>query len=278
MVQAGIIRPSTSAYCAPTFCVKKPVGWRIVHDYHLLNSATILPAIPMPRKDDTFDAMGVIDYPAWIYCGDTIKSNYMNQIFHLRRFRRPTVFLSSPDGLFEYLVTPMGLNGSTGTFNRLLQRVFSALCDGMRIYFDDIYVYTQDQDVQKHVDTLYQVLMRCQEQLLYVKLSMCQLCVEEILCLGDFVGHNGVSMDPDKVRVIKEWPAPRTKKQMERFWLQIHCMKVLRVYARKKPYILPIINLSVSTNLNVDFQHLQSYNFLISTNHLVSAWMSQNLP
>ncbi|OWY93285.1 hypothetical protein PHMEG_00037376, partial [Phytophthora megakarya] len=87
----------------------------------------------------------------------------------------------------------------------------------MRIYFDDIYVYTQDQDVQKHVDALDRVLMRCQEQQLYVKLSKCQFCVEEIPCLGDFVGRNGVRMDPDKVRVIKEWPVPRTKKQMESF-------------------------------------------------------------
>ncbi|KAG3077167.1 hypothetical protein PI124_g20414 [Phytophthora idaei] len=58
MVQAGIIRPSTSAFSAPTFCVKKPVGWRIAHDYRQLFSSTILPAIPMPRKEDTFDAMG----------------------------------------------------------------------------------------------------------------------------------------------------------------------------------------------------------------------------
>ncbi|GMF16682.1 unnamed protein product [Phytophthora fragariaefolia] len=57
MVQAGIIRPSTSAFSAPTFCVKKPIGWHIVHDYRQLNLATILPAIPMPRKEYTFDAM-----------------------------------------------------------------------------------------------------------------------------------------------------------------------------------------------------------------------------
>ncbi|ETP27604.1 hypothetical protein F442_23119, partial [Phytophthora nicotianae P10297] len=57
MVQAGIIRPSSSAFCAPTFCGNKPVGLRIVQDYRLLNLATILPAIPMPRKEDTFDAM-----------------------------------------------------------------------------------------------------------------------------------------------------------------------------------------------------------------------------
>ncbi|OWZ05517.1 LOW QUALITY PROTEIN: Retrotransposon protein [Phytophthora megakarya] len=43
------------------------------------------------------------------------------------------------------------------------------------------------------------------------------ICVEEIPCIGDFVGRNGVRMDPDKVRVIKEWPVPRTEKEMESF-------------------------------------------------------------
>ncbi|GMF40415.1 unnamed protein product [Phytophthora lilii] len=147
----------------------KPVGWRIVHDYRLLNLATILPAIPMPRKEDTFNAM------AGSYCG------------------RP------------------------GTFNRLLQKVLRDLNDVMRIYFDDIYVYTKCEDVNKHIATLDRVLKRCDEQKLYIKLSKCQFCVDEILCLGDFVGRKGVRMDPDKVKIIAEWPIPNTKKQMESF-------------------------------------------------------------
>ncbi|OWZ16510.1 hypothetical protein PHMEG_0009694 [Phytophthora megakarya] len=114
---------------------------------------------------------------------------------------------STADGHFEYLVTPMGLSGNPGTDLHAI----------MRIYFDDIYVYTQGQDVQKHVDVMDRVLMRWQERQLYVNLPKCQFCVEEIPCLGDFVGRNGVRVAPDKVRVTKEWPVPRTKKQMERF-------------------------------------------------------------
>ncbi|GMF48611.1 unnamed protein product [Phytophthora fragariaefolia] len=186
MAQAGIIRPSTSAFSAPTFCVKKPLGWRIVHDYRQLNSATILPAIPMPRKEDTFDAMGG---SYGFSCMDLLWGYYQVK---LRESDIPFTAFSTPDGLFAYLVTPMGLSGSPGTFNRLLQRVFSDLREVMRIYFNDTYVFTQDKDVQVHVDALDRVLQRCQEQQLYVKLSKCQFCVEEIPCLGDFVGRHGV--------------------------------------------------------------------------------------
>ncbi|GMF56292.1 unnamed protein product [Phytophthora fragariaefolia] len=211
MVQAGIIRPSTSAFSAPTSCVKKPIGWGIVHDYRQLNLATILPVIPIPHKEDTFDAMSGSH---WFSCMELLWGYYQVK---LRESDIPFTTFSTPDGLFEYLVTPMGLSGNPGTFNRLLQKVLKDLRDVMRIYFDDIYVFTQSEDVAEHVKALDRVLKRCEEQQIYVKLSKCQFCVDEIPCLGDFVGRKGVRMNPDKVKIIAEWPVPKTKKQMERF-------------------------------------------------------------
>ena len=57
MVKKGLIRSSISPHAAPTFCVRKPVGWRIVHDYRQLNENTIRQSIPMTRKEDVFDSM-----------------------------------------------------------------------------------------------------------------------------------------------------------------------------------------------------------------------------
>ncbi|KAF1315780.1 reverse transcriptase, partial [Globisporangium splendens] len=190
MVKAGIIRPSTSPFSAQTF---------------------LLPAIPMPRKEDTFDAMSG---SYWFSCMDLLWGYYQVK---LREQDIPFTAFSTPDGLFEYLVTPTGLSGSPGTFKRLLQRVFSDLRDVMRIYFDDNYVFTKSTNVQEHLEALDRVLHRCEEQQLYIKLSKCQFCVGEIPCLGDFVGRNGVHMDPDKIEIVQEWPVPKTKKQMESF-------------------------------------------------------------
>ena len=55
MIRAGIIRPSRSPHAAPTFSLKKPVGWRIVHDYRQLNSNTIRLSTPLIRKEDISD-------------------------------------------------------------------------------------------------------------------------------------------------------------------------------------------------------------------------------
>ncbi|GMF48279.1 unnamed protein product [Phytophthora fragariaefolia] len=45
----------------------------------------------------------------------------------------------------------------------------------------------------------------------------CVFCADDIPCLGDFVGHNGVRMDPDKVQTIKDWPVPRTQEDLHSF-------------------------------------------------------------
>jgi hypothetical protein len=129
----------------------------------------------------------------------------------------PYTAFATPDGLFEYLVMAMGTCGGPATMNRLAQKVFQDLRDIMRIYFDDIYIFTRSPDVNDHVRALDRVLKRCEEQKLYIKLSKCQFCVEEIPCLGDFIGRNGVRMDPDKVKIIREWPVPETRKQLESF-------------------------------------------------------------
>ncbi|RAW30545.1 hypothetical protein PC110_g13095 [Phytophthora cactorum] len=87
----------------------------------------------------------------------------------------------------------------------------------MRIYFDDICVFTRSSNIEDHLTALDRVLQHCEEQELYVKLAKCQFCVPEIPCLGNFVGRDGVCMDPDKIKIIRDWPLPKTKKQMESF-------------------------------------------------------------
>lgn len=178
LVKSVISRPSTSPFSSPTFCVKKPVCWRIVHNHRQLNAATVLPGIAMPRKEDTFDAMLGRH---WFSCMDLSWVYYQVK---LREQDIPFTEFSTPDGLFEHLVTPMGLSGSPGTFNRLLRRVFNDLRDMMRIFFDDSYALPRSSEISEHNAALDRVLKRCEEQRLHVKLSKCQFWVPEIPCLN----------------------------------------------------------------------------------------------
>ncbi|OWZ00272.1 Retrovirus Polyprotein [Phytophthora megakarya] len=96
----------------------------------------------------------------------------------------------------------MGLACSPSAFNRMMQRVFSD---------------QRTHSLDEHLEALDKVLKRCEEQKLYIELAKCTFCAREIPCLGDYFGRDGIRMDPDKVRVIHNWPLPHTTRQLQSF-------------------------------------------------------------
>ncbi|POM64578.1 Hypothetical protein PHPALM_19875 [Phytophthora palmivora] len=144
MIAKGLIQPNISPHAALTFCVRKPVGCGIVHDYRNLNSNTIRQCVPMTRKEDVFDSMAGAYY---FSCMDLMSAYY--QV-------------------------------------------------GMKM--------DHSNDINKHLRALHDVLEILKKNKLYVKLSKCVFCADEIPCLGDFIGRNGVRIDPDKVQTIRDWP------------------------------------------------------------------------
>ncbi|GMF15818.1 unnamed protein product [Phytophthora lilii] len=210
MISKGLIRPSISPHAAPTFCVRKPVGWRIVHDYRYLNNNTIRQSVPMTRKEDVFDSMASSYY---FSCVDLMSAYY--QVRMKMDHVKYTAF-QAPSGLYEYLVLPMGVSNAPATMHRLTSSLFKNLTH-TRSFYDDIYVFTKSKDIDEHLQALRDVLKILKKNKLYVKLSKCVFCAEEIPCLSDFIGRTGVRIDPDKVQTIRDWPVPRTQEQLHNF-------------------------------------------------------------
>ncbi|OWZ04715.1 reverse transcriptase [Phytophthora megakarya] len=119
MLAAGLIRPSPSQHGAPTFCVKKAVGWRIVHDYRAMNSHTVRRTLPMPHKDTIIEKM---QGSHWYSCMDLLSGYYQ---FCMRDSDVPLTAFQTADGAYEYLVLPMGLSNAPATFNTRIQRTIS---------------------------------------------------------------------------------------------------------------------------------------------------------
>lgn len=97
MLAACLIRPSISPHGAPTF-VRKPVGWRIVHDYRAMNERTIRQSTPMPRKDDILDRMAGC---RWYSCFDLFSGYYQ------KRMRERDIPLQTASS--NILLSPWGL-------------------------------------------------------------------------------------------------------------------------------------------------------------------------
>ena len=54
-----------------------------------------------------------------------------------------------------------------------------------------------------------------EEKKLYAKTSKCSFGVQEVEYLGHIVSHEGVKVDPNKIKAIKEWKVPTTIKQLQ---------------------------------------------------------------
>ncbi|POM69290.1 Reverse transcriptase [Phytophthora palmivora] len=183
MLDAGIIRPSKSPYSSPTFCVRKAVGWRIVHDFRAINSKIRIPATPVPRKEDIFDAMA---NGYWFSALDLLWGFFQ---VRLHESDIPYTAFSTPDGQFEYLVTPMGLSCSPAAFNRLMQHAFSDQNAFCQAYFDDL---------PHPFRIIYRSWTRCYN---VAKIKDFTLSLQkEIPCLGDYLGRDQVRMNPDKTK------------------------------------------------------------------------------
>ena len=59
----------------------------------------------------------------------------------------------------------------------------------------------------EHLD---EVLSISEEHLLYAKMSKYEFGMKEMLYLGHVINAEGVQVDMEKIRAIRDWPAPKT--------------------------------------------------------------------
>ncbi|KAG2972953.1 hypothetical protein PC120_g26229 [Phytophthora cactorum] len=232
--QARQVRESKSPHSAPTFCVKEPQGgWRIVHAYNKLNDATIPAQTPIPRKGVIIDSMA----KSTIYSALDLRDGFYHIL--MRESDITLTAVSTPSGmLWEWLVIPQGLKNAPATFNRCVTHLLRSVCDFAPSYFDDVFVHSRavngKTDVEVHKEHLRKLLGLMRKHKLYANLNKCIFGASEIPILGCLVGKNGVRPDPEKVRVISEWPTLSNVKELRQFLgLAMYLCKYVENYAGK---------------------------------------------
>ncbi|KAG2992704.1 hypothetical protein PC121_g23514 [Phytophthora cactorum] len=232
--QAGQVRESKSPHSAPTFCVKKPQGeWRIVHAYNKLNDATIPAQTPIPRKDVIIDSMA----KSTVYSALDLRDGFYQIL--MRESDIALTAVSTPSGmLWEWLVMPQGLKNAPATFNRCVTHLLRSVRNFALSYFDDVFVHSRavngKTDVEVHKEHLRKLLGLMRKHKIYANLKKCIFGASEIPILGCLVGKNGVRPDPEKVRVISEWPTLSNVKELRQFLgLATYLCKYVEKYAGK---------------------------------------------
>lgn len=211
LLESQVIRESSSPYASPIVLVRKKDGsLRMCVDYRPLNGKTRKDAFPLPRIEESLDALSGA---RWFSTID-LASGY-NQVPVLEKDRPKTAFCT-PFGLFEFNRMPFGLCNAPSTFQRLMQRMFGdQQGQSLLLYLDDIVIYSSS--VEQHLQRLEMVLGRLQKEGLKAKLEKCAFFQQEVGYLGHVISSQGVSTDPKKIEAVANWRRPSQVSELRSF-------------------------------------------------------------
>lgn len=211
LLKKGVIQESSSSYASPVVVVRKSDGSiRLCVDYRKLNQKTKRDAFPLPRIDESFDALR----GARFFSSIDLASGY-HQVAVAECDRHKTAF-TTPFGLYEHLRMPMGVCNGPATFQRLMQATMNDLIfQILLVYLDDILLFSET--FTSHLERLDIVLKRLQQTGLKVKVEKCHFLQERVTFLGHQISAEGISTDPNKISAVKEWPVPTTLKGLRSF-------------------------------------------------------------
>ncbi len=189
---------------------KKDGSLRPCVDYRGLNDITVKNRYPLPLMSSAFE----------ILQGAKIFTKLdLRNVYHLVRIKEgdewKTAF-NTPVGHFEYRVLPFGLVNAPAVFQALVNDVLPDMINVfVFVYLDDILIFSPS--LQVNVQHVRRVLQRLLENRLFVKAEKCMFHSRSVTFLGSVVSAEGISMDPDKVRAVIEWPVPDSRIALQRF-------------------------------------------------------------
>lgn len=215
---AGQMRPLSSEYASPAFCVPKYQGGvpdlsvdpRWVNDYRDLNANTIRDNFPLPCVDEILADCGK---------GKIFRKMDMTNSFFQTCIHPDDIHLTAvctPLGLYEWTVMLQGGCNAPATHQ---QRMTDALREHIgkicHVYLDDIIIWSQS--VEEHEQNVEAVLLALRKANIYCNAKKSTLFTTELTFLGHLISGAGISADPWKTDKIMNWPQPSTATNVRGF-------------------------------------------------------------
>ena len=117
-------------------------------------------------------------------------------------------------GHFEYQVMPFGLSNAPASFQGYINKILAEKLDVfMIIYLDNILIYIKDVG-QAHVNAVCWVLNKLRNHSLFANFKKCCFHKDEVRFLGYVMSAQGVRMEDEQIKAVKNWPNPKSMKDI----------------------------------------------------------------
>ena len=211
MMQANVIRPSTSPWAAPVILVEKKGGeQRFCIDYRKLNGLTKKDSFPLPRIDDTLDML----HGKMFFTTLDLASGYW-QIELEESSKEKTAFIVE-NNLYEFNRMAFGLCNAPATFQRLMNYILrDVLGKKALVYLDDVIIFSDSFD--EHLADIRTVLNLIRSAGLRLKRKKCQFIKKSVDYLGHVISRAGIAPDPGKIEKIANYKVPSSAEEVRSF-------------------------------------------------------------
>ncbi|KAL0892669.1 hypothetical protein ABMA27_014390 [Loxostege sticticalis] len=198
MLDANIVRESSSPYASPIVLVKKKTGEkRLCVDYRALNQ-------------DQLDQLAGHTF----FTSLDLASGYYQ--IPISEESQPKTAFVTPDGQFEYLRMPFGLVNAPSVFQRTINKILAeAKTKFAIVYMDDILIPAHN--FAEGMESLREVLELLRRGGLTLKLSKCNFFFNHLDFLGFEVGPDGIRPGSRKTTAVANFPIPRNQHEVRQF-------------------------------------------------------------
>lgn len=211
MIEQGVIEPASSSYNSPIHCVQKKDGTiRLVLDARRIN------AIIEPETDrsETVEELLQKFHGVRVLTSVDLRASYWQILLH-PECRKYTAFLCF-GRCYQFRKLPFGLNVSSAAFIRGLDHVIPEDLRGrITVYIDDVLI--SEESWEAHNRTLHRLLSAFRQRGVTVNLDKSDFGCSQVKFLGHVVSSDGIRPEPQKLLVLREYPVPKTKRQVRAY-------------------------------------------------------------